>query len=95
MLLATIRQVPPRPGPVGVLRDDDDAVVLDCGDRGDLMVFPWLDDRPRPDVDLMVALERRGSTTWRRRWCAGSRTSATWAWCSSHWPTARPAGPWP
>jgi hypothetical protein len=60
MLLATIRQVAHRPGPVGVLRDDDDAVVLDCGDRGDLMVFPWLDDRPRPDVDLMVALEGVG-----------------------------------
>jgi maltokinase len=60
MLLATIRRVPHRPGPVGVLRDDDDAVVLDCGDRGDLMVFPWLDDRPRPDVDLMVALEGVG-----------------------------------
>ncbi len=60
MLLATIRQVPPRPGPVSVLRDDDDAVVIDCGDRGDLMVFPWLDDGPRPDVDLMVALEGAG-----------------------------------
>jgi hypothetical protein len=60
LLLATIRQVPPRPGPVGVLRDDDDAVVLDCGDRGDLMVFPWLDDRPRADVDLLVALEAVG-----------------------------------
>ena len=60
LLLATIRQVAPRPGPVGVLRDDDDAVVLDCGDRGDLMVFPWLDDRPRADVDLMVALEAAG-----------------------------------
>jgi hypothetical protein len=60
MLLAAIRQVAHRPGPVRVLRDDDDAVVLDCGDRGDLMVFPWLDDRPRPDVDLMVALEGVG-----------------------------------
>ena len=36
------------PGPVGVVRDDEDAVVLDCGDRGDLMVFPWLDDGPGP-----------------------------------------------
>jgi maltokinase len=45
---------------VSVLRDDDDAVVLDCGDRGDLMVFPWLDDRPRADVDLLVALEAAG-----------------------------------
>ena len=43
-----------------MLRDDDDATVLDCGDRGDLMVFPWLDDAPRPDVDLMVALEGSG-----------------------------------
>ena len=60
LLLATIRQVAPRPGPVGVLRDDDDAVVLDCGDRGDLMVFPWLDERPRADVELLVALEAAG-----------------------------------
>jgi maltokinase len=45
---------------VSVLRDDDDAVVLDCGDRGDLMVFPWLDDRSRADVDLLVALEAAG-----------------------------------
>ena len=48
------------PGPVAVLRDDDDATVLDCGDRGDLIVFPWLRDGPRPDVDLMVALEEVG-----------------------------------
>ena len=34
--------------------------VLDCGDRGDLMVFPWLADAPRPDVDVMVALEEAG-----------------------------------
>ncbi len=60
LLLATVRGVAPRPGPVGVLRDDADATVLDCGDRGDLMVFPWLADEPRPDVDLMVALEAAG-----------------------------------
>ena len=45
---------------MAVLRDDDDATVLDCGDRGDLMVFPWLAETPRPDVDLMVALEEAG-----------------------------------
>ena len=45
LLLATVRGVAARPGPVAVLRDDDDATVLDCGDRGDLLVFPWL--RPR------------------------------------------------
>jgi maltokinase len=60
LLLATVRGVGPRPGPVAVLRDDDDATVLDCGDRGDLLVFPWLDDAPRPDVDLMVALDESG-----------------------------------
>ncbi len=60
LLLATVRGVAPRPGPVAVLRDDEDATVLDCGDRGDLMVFPWLSDAPRPDVDLMVALEEAG-----------------------------------
>ena len=60
LLLATVRSVAPRPGPVAVLRDDEDATVIDCGDRGDLIVFPWLADAPRPDVDLMVALEAAG-----------------------------------
>ena len=60
LLLATVRGVAARPGPVAVLRDDDDATVLDCGDRGDLLVFPWLDEAPRPDVDLMVALDESG-----------------------------------
>jgi predicted trehalose synthase len=60
LLLATVRGVEPRPGSVAVVRDDDDAMVIDCGDRGDLMVFPWLSDASRPDVDLMVALEEAG-----------------------------------
>ena len=60
LLLATVRGVETRPGPVAVLRDDDDAIVLDCGDRGDLMVFPWLAAEARPDVDLMVALDEAG-----------------------------------
>ena len=59
LLLATVRGVETRPGPVAVERDDDDGTVLDCGDRGDLLVFPWL-RTPRPDVDLMVALEASG-----------------------------------
>jgi maltokinase len=60
LLLATVRGVAVRPGPVAVLRDDDDATVLDCGDRGDLLVFPWLSATPRPDVDFMVALDESG-----------------------------------
>jgi maltokinase len=60
LLLATVRGVATRSGPVTVLRDDDDATVIDCGDRGDLMVFPWLAAGPRPDVDLMVALDEAG-----------------------------------
>ena len=60
LLLATVRGVETRPGPVAVLRDDDDATVLDCGDRGDLMVFPWLAAEARPDIDLMVALDEAG-----------------------------------
>ncbi len=60
LLLATVRGVATRPGPVVVLRDDDDATVIDCGDRGDLMVFPWLGAGPRPEVDLMVALDEAG-----------------------------------
>ena len=60
LLLATVRGVEPRPGPVSVLRDDDDACVIDCGDRGDLMVFPWVVEAPRADVDMMVALDEAG-----------------------------------
>jgi maltokinase len=60
LLLATVRGVAARPGPVALLRDDDDATVLDCGDRGDLIVFPWIEAAPRPDVDLMVALDESG-----------------------------------
>ena len=60
LLLAAVRGVEARPGPVAVLRHDDDATVLDCGDRGDLLVFPWLRATPRPDVDLMVALDESG-----------------------------------
>ena len=48
------------PGPVAVVRDDADATVLDCGDRGDLLVFPWLADAPRPDVDFMMGIEEAG-----------------------------------
>ncbi len=60
LLLATVRMVEPRPGPVSVLRDDDDATVIDCGDRGDVVVFPWITDAPRPDVDVVVALDDAG-----------------------------------
>ncbi len=60
LLLATVRGVATRPGQVAVLRDDEDATVIDCGDRGDLIVFPWLQDRSRADVDLLVGLEEAG-----------------------------------
>jgi predicted trehalose synthase len=60
LLLATVRGVATRPGHVAVLRDDEDATVIDCGDRGDLIVFPWLQDRSRADVDLLVGLEHAG-----------------------------------
>ncbi len=60
LLLATVRGVATRPGQVAVLRDDEDATVIDCGDRGDLIVFPWLHDRSRADVDLLVGLEEAG-----------------------------------
>jgi maltokinase len=60
LLLATVRGVEARPGPVTVLRDDEEATHLDCGDRGDLMVFPWLEATPRPAVDFMVALDEAG-----------------------------------
>jgi maltokinase len=60
LLLATIRGVEPRSGPVALLEDDEEGTVLDCGDRGQLTVFPWLSPQPRPAVDLMVALEAAG-----------------------------------
>jgi maltokinase len=60
LLLATLRGVDTRPGPVAIVRDDDDSSVIDCGDRGDLTVFPWLSERPRPEVDLLVALDEAG-----------------------------------
>ncbi len=60
LLLATVRGVETRPGPVTVQRDDEDATVIDCGERGDLMVFPWLADTPRHDVDVLEALDHAG-----------------------------------
>jgi maltokinase len=60
LLLATVRNVPPRPGSVALVREDDEVTVLDCGDRGDLTVFPWLADGPRASVDLMMGLEQAG-----------------------------------
>ena len=47
LVLATVRRVEPRPGPVTVVRDDEKTTVLDCGDRGDLIVFPWLSETAR------------------------------------------------
>ena len=60
MVLAAVRGVDARPGTVVYLRDDEKVTVLDCGDRGDLTVFPWLRDGPRPAVDLLVALDAAG-----------------------------------
>jgi maltokinase len=60
LLLAALLGVDTRPGPVAVLCDDEDATVIDCGDRGDLTVFPWVSARPRPEVDLLVALDEAG-----------------------------------
>ena len=60
LLLASLRGTAPRPGPIAIARDDHDSCVIDCGDRGDLTVFPWLAERPRPDVDLLVALDEAG-----------------------------------
>jgi maltokinase len=45
---------------VSTVRDDVEATVLDCGDRGDLIVFPWLREGPHPGVDLLVALDAAG-----------------------------------
>jgi hypothetical protein len=60
LVLATVRGVSPRPGTVAYVRDDDKATVLDCGDRGDLTVYPWLRAGPRAGVDLLIALDAAG-----------------------------------
>jgi maltokinase len=60
LALATIRGVDPRPGTVAYVRDEERVTILDCGERGDLTVFPWLRDQPRPSVDLLVALDAAG-----------------------------------
>lgn len=60
LVLATVRGVGPRPGTVTYVRDDDKVTVLDCGDRGDLTVYPWLRPGPRASVDLLVALDAAG-----------------------------------
>jgi len=60
LALAVLRGVAPRPGPVALGRDDEEATVLDCGDRGDLWVFPWLRDHPHPAVDFLQALDGAG-----------------------------------
>ena len=60
LALATLRGVRPHPGPVASVRDDEHATVLDCGDLGDLWVFPWLRDGPHPAVDFLEALDRAG-----------------------------------
>jgi maltokinase len=60
LLLATVRGVEPRTGPINVLRDDDAATEIDCGGRGSVSVFPWLVPHPRPDVDFMVGLDEAG-----------------------------------
>jgi maltokinase len=60
LALALLRHASTRPGPVAVLRDDEYATVLDCGDRGDLWVFPWLSERPHPAVDFLEALDGAG-----------------------------------
>ena len=82
-------------GAGGLVRDDEQATVLDCGDRGDLWVFPWLGERPaarrRPPAGPR---RRRASTTWRRRWCAGPGRGGIWGSSRSPWPTARGVGPW-
>jgi maltokinase len=60
LLAATLQETAARPGPVAVRRDDDDATIVDCGDRGELTVFPWLAAKARPEVDLLVALDDAG-----------------------------------
>jgi hypothetical protein len=60
LALATLRRLDQRPGPVAGVRDDEHATVLDCGDLGDLWVFPWLCEGPHPAVDFLEALDAAG-----------------------------------
>jgi len=60
LLLATVRGVATRPGRVAAIAAVDHRRVVVVPQGGDLMVFPWLTAWPRPDVDLMVALDEAG-----------------------------------
>jgi maltokinase len=60
LTLATLRGIDAHQGPVASIRDDEVATVLDCGDLGDLWVFPWLLNTPHPAVDFLAALDEAG-----------------------------------
>jgi maltokinase len=60
LTLATLRGIGTHVGPVASVRDDESGTVLDCGDLGDLWVFPWLLNGPHPAVDFLVALDDAG-----------------------------------
>jgi maltokinase len=60
LALAVIRGTRPGLGPVVCIRDDEQATVLDCGDRGDLWVFPWLYGGAHPTIEFLEALDRAG-----------------------------------
>lgn len=61
-------------GKVSVVAADDQALVLDAGDRFTFSVFPWLAEGPHPAVDMLVRLDEVGFNhlaapiaLWRRR----------------------------
>jgi maltokinase len=60
LALAAVRGVDSHTGPVALVRDDEHATMLDCGNRGDLWVFPWLPEGPHPAVDFLEALDSAG-----------------------------------
>ncbi len=58
--LVMVAVVGEEPSVVSMMRDDDDAVVLDIDDVASLSVFPWLTERPHPGVEMLVALDEAG-----------------------------------
>ena len=94
LALAVIRRVALRPGPVALVRDDARAIVLDCGDRGDLWVFPWVVEHPHPAVDFLQALDGAGFNHVAAPLVRSAGVEGIWVSFKNLWPTARAGGPW-
>ncbi len=79
LLLATVRGVETRPGPVAVLRDDDDPRRSTVATAATSSCSRGSGTRRAPTSTSWSDWTRRASTTWPLRSCAGSGRVATWA----------------